>query len=124
MGDEDRETDVILRYRDRQQLLDGGGFGVEVTLAGDRLADFGPWIDEGAPQRAAQRSMQGSQLAIFGSFGFTYGLLALLAFPFLKRYHEGEIGVSGTRAAASSGCGTECWRTSPPGPAAPSARTT
>jgi hypothetical protein len=86
-------TDVTLRYRDRQQLPDGGGFGMEVKFAGDRLSDFGPWIDEGAPQRAAQRSMQGSQLAVFGGFGFTYGTLALLAFPFLKRYHEGEIGV-------------------------------
>lgn len=86
-------TDVDLRYRDRRQLPDGGGFGIEVKFGGDRLSDFGPWIDEGAPQRAAQRSLQGSQLALFGSFGLTYGSLAVLAFPFLKRYHEGEIGV-------------------------------
>jgi len=86
-------TDVSLRYRDRRLLPDGGGFGMEVKFAGDRLSDFGSWIDGGAPQRAAQRSLQGSQLALFGDFAFNYGALALLAFPFLRRYHEGEIGV-------------------------------
>jgi Stage II sporulation protein E (SpoIIE) len=86
-------TDVSLRYRDRRLLPDGGGFGMEVKFAGDRLSDFGSWIDGGAPQRAAQRSLQGSQLAVFGDFAFNYGALALLAFPFLRRYHEGEIGV-------------------------------
>lgn len=86
-------TDVSLRYRDRRPLPDGSGFGMEVKFAGDRLSDFGSWIDAGAPQRAAQRSLQGSQLALIGGFGFSYGILAVLAFPFLKRYHEGEIGV-------------------------------
>ncbi|HXO42981.1 MAG TPA: PP2C family protein-serine/threonine phosphatase [Thermoanaerobaculia bacterium] len=86
-------TDVSLRYRDRRQLPDGGGFGIEVKFAGDRLSDFGSWIDAGAPQRAAQRSLQESQLALFGAFGLNYGSLAVLALPFLKRYHEGEIGV-------------------------------
>jgi hypothetical protein len=86
-------SDLTLRYHDRRQLPDGGGFGMEVKFAGERLSDFGPWIDEGEPQRAAQRSLQGSQLAVFGEFLFHYGILALLAFPFLKRYHEGEIGV-------------------------------
>ena len=97
-------TDVSLRYHEIQPLPDGGGFGMEVKFAGDRLSDFGPWFDEGAPQRAAQRSLQDSQLAIFGDFGLTYGILAVLAFPFLKRYHEGEIGVRrGTQIFLLSG---------------------
>ena len=97
-------TDVSLRYHDRRQLPDGGGFGMEVKFAGDRLSDFGSWIDAGAPQRAAQRSLQGSQLALFGSFAFTYGILAVLAFAFLRRYHEGEIGVRrGTQLFLLSG---------------------
>ena len=86
-------TDVSLRYRDRRPLADGGRFGMEVKFAGDRLSDFGPWLDPGEPQRAAQRSLQGAQLAVFGEYLFIYGMLAALAVPFLKRYHEGEIGV-------------------------------
>jgi hypothetical protein len=86
-------TDVSLRYRDRRLLADSGRFGMEVKFAGDRLADFGPWLDAGEPQRAAQRSLQGAQLAVFGEYLFIYGMFALLAVPFLKRYHEGEIGV-------------------------------
>jgi hypothetical protein len=97
-------TDVSLRYHERRLLPDGGGFGMEVKFAGDRLSDFGPWIDAGAPQRAAQRSLQGSQLAILGDFAFNYGALALLVFPFLRRYHEGEIGVRrGTQLFLSIG---------------------
>jgi hypothetical protein len=97
-------TDVSLRYRDRRLLPDGGGFGMEVKFAGDRLSDFGSWIDAGAPQRAAQRSLQDSQLSIFGDFALNYGALALLAFPFLRRYHEGEIGVRrGTQLFLLSG---------------------
>ncbi len=86
-------TDLTLRYRDRLRLADGAAFGMEVKFAGDRLAAFGPWIDGGATQRAAQRSLQAAQLAIFGEFGFMFGFLAVIAVPFLKRYHEGEIGV-------------------------------
>jgi hypothetical protein len=86
-------TDVGLRYRDRRRLADGGRFGMEVKFAGDRLSSFGPWLDAGEPQRAAQRSLQGAQLALFGEYLFIYGMFAVLAVPFLKRYHEGEIGV-------------------------------
>jgi Stage II sporulation protein E (SpoIIE) len=86
-------TDVTLRYRDRRQVPGVGAFGVEVKFAGDRLSDFGPWMEEGAAQRTAQRSLQSSQLILFSQFGLLYGVLAVLAFPFLKRYHEGEIGV-------------------------------
>ena len=86
-------TDISLRYRNLLPLADGGGFGMEVKFAGDRLSDLGPWLDAGLPQRAAQRSLQGSQVAIFGQFLFLYAMLAVLAVLFLKRYHEGEVGV-------------------------------
>lgn len=86
-------TDLILRYRDRLRLADGAAFGMEVKFAGDRVVEFGPWIDGGSTQRAAQRSLQAAQLAIFGEFGFMFGFLAVVAVPFLKRYHEGEVGV-------------------------------
>lgn len=86
-------TDTTVRYRDRQDLPDGSGFGIEVKLAGDRVSDFGPWMDGGPTLKAAQRSLQGAQAYAFGHFGAAYFVLFLLAVPFLKRYHAGEIGV-------------------------------
>ncbi|HVR08766.1 MAG TPA: PP2C family protein-serine/threonine phosphatase [Thermoanaerobaculia bacterium] len=86
-------TDLSVRYRDRDQLPELGASGFEVKFAGDRLSDFGPWMDEGQAQRAAQRSLQSLQLFVFGPYVVLYLLVALLAFPFLKHYHEGEIGV-------------------------------
>jgi len=86
-------TDTTLRYHDRQQLAEVGAFGVEVKFAGDRWSDFGPWLEEGPALRAAQRSLQSSLLLVIGQFVLIYAFLAVLSFPFLKRYHEGEIGV-------------------------------
>ncbi len=85
-------TDTTLHYHGRDQLP-GGAVGLEVKFAGDRLSDYGPWLEEGSARREAQRSLQTSQLMLLGLLGFSYGLLVVLAFPFLKRYHEGEIGV-------------------------------
>ncbi len=100
-------TDTTVRYRYRGQVPEIGAFGVEVKFAGDRLSDFGPWMEEGKAQRAAQRSLQSLQLFVFGPFAFLYVLVTLLAFPFLKHYHEGEIGVRrGTQLfLLTLGCG-------------------
>ncbi|HEY0781509.1 MAG TPA: hypothetical protein VGE98_03575, partial [Thermoanaerobaculia bacterium] len=86
-------TDLTLRYTDRgRSPLQGGKFGVEVSFAGDRLAGFSPWL-EGGDERAIQREVQQAEFLGFGRIILLYLLLAALALPFLKRYHEGEIGV-------------------------------
>ena len=90
-------TDLTLRYRDRGAVSDDGkragiAYGVEVVFAGDRLAGFGPWKDD-PRERELQRSLQSLQLVGFGRLVLIYFLMLLLAPPFLKRYHAGEIGV-------------------------------
>ncbi len=86
-------TDLELRYPSRRPTPGGGQHGVEVVFAGDRLAGFELWWDGDPHQRQLQRVVQ--QAAFEGAAGLviTYGALLLLAFPFLRRYHEGEIGV-------------------------------
>jgi hypothetical protein len=87
-----RRTDLTVRYEDRRELLPGGmSHGVEVLFAGDRLAGFAPWLDDPA-ERAVQQEIQ--QASFLGVAGLVLVLLtvAVLAPPFLKRYHEGEIG--------------------------------
>ncbi len=67
-------------------------YGLEVTFAGDRLTGFGPWFED--PERAAlQPTIR--QVAFNGVTGLVllFGLLFSLAPPFLRRYHEGLIGV-------------------------------
>lgn len=86
-------TDLSVRYRDRREPA-GGGFthGVQVVFAGDRLAGFGPWLED-PQEKDLQRSFQSLQFLGIAGLISIYALAALLAFPFLKRYHEGEIGV-------------------------------
>jgi hypothetical protein len=84
--------DTTLHYHGRDQLS-GGGVGLEVKFAGDRVSDYGPWIEEGSARHLVQRSLQSTQLMLLGIFVFSYGLLAVLTIPFLRHYHEGEIGV-------------------------------
>ncbi len=86
-------TDTTVRYRDRERPPDGAGFGVEVKLAGNQVSDFGHWMDDGSTTKTAQRNLQGVQAFVFGHFAVAYFLLVALAVPFLRRYHEGEIGV-------------------------------
>ena len=86
-------TDLAVRYRDRRPSpSEGAKHGIQVLFAGDRLAGFSPWYDD-PNERELQRELQ--QLGFTGIAGLVmlYVALALLAWPFLKRYHEGEIGV-------------------------------
>jgi hypothetical protein len=85
-------TDRSVRYRDRHPVLSEPD-GIEVSFAGDRLAGFEPWIDPSPHAGALLRVVQGTQLSGFIGLLGTFGLVVLLSFPFLKRYHEGEIGV-------------------------------
>jgi len=88
-----KRTDLAVRYPDRRNPLAAGStHGIQVFFAGDQMAGFGPWLDD-PHEKELTRSVQS-----FGLLGITRVvwillLAVLLAFPFLKRYHEGEIGV-------------------------------
>lgn len=86
-------TDLTVRYRDRRNPLVGGStHGVQVFFAGDRLAGFTTWLDDPKEKDLAQ-SLRGVNFLFISRVVWTFLLAVLLAFPFLKRYHEGEIGV-------------------------------
>ena len=88
-----RRTDLTVRYRDRWNPLPAGNaYGVEVSFAGDRLAGFDRWLDD-PREKDLVRSIRGIAFLLLGRFIWVFLLAGLLAFPFLKRYHEGEIGV-------------------------------
>jgi hypothetical protein len=88
-----KRTDLAVRYPDRRNPLAGGStHGTEVFFAGDQIAGYGPWLED-PHEKELTRSVQS-----FGLLGITRVvwillLAVLLAIPFLKRYHEGEIGV-------------------------------
>jgi DNA-binding transcriptional ArsR family regulator len=86
-------TDLTVRYRDRRNPLAGGTtHGVHVRFAGDRLVGFGPWLDD-PQENALNRSLRGINFLGLARLVSIFLFAGLLAFPFLKRYHEGEIGV-------------------------------
>ncbi len=86
-------TDLAVRFRDRRNpLLGGATHGVEVSFAGNQLAGFDNWLDDPG-QKALESSLRNMNLLTILRVVWVCLLAALLAFPFLKRYHEGEIGV-------------------------------
>ncbi len=86
-------TDVSLRFRDRRAVLgESVPYGVEVRFAGDRLAGFEPWIEDPDLQERVAR------IGSLGLVSILWILMPFLLFPFvavvfLRKYHEGEIGV-------------------------------
>lgn len=86
-------TDLVLRYQ-RPRLLDREGFlhGVEVQFVGDQLAGMRTWFEDDE-QGTQARALQPMAFLGFGKILAVYVFLPLLAVPFLKRYHAGEIGV-------------------------------
>jgi hypothetical protein len=86
-------TDLTLRYRDRHGIPGShGSHGLEVKFAGDRLAGFEPWIDE-PQERELQGGLRTSLFVGYGRGVVIYLFVIVLAVPFLRRYHEGLIGV-------------------------------
>ncbi len=86
-------TDLYLRYADRRPAPAGVRHGIDVYFAGDRLGGFESWW-EGPDRRSLERVVQQSAFEGVGGLMLTYLALLLLAVPFLRRYHEGEIGVT------------------------------
>ncbi len=86
-------TDLTVRYRDRRGLaVPGVSYGTQVFFAGDRLAGFGRWLDD-PREKALTRSISGINFLNVGRILWIFLSAGVLAFPFLKRYHAGEIGV-------------------------------
>jgi hypothetical protein len=100
-------TDLVFRYRDREAFLGPDyPYGIEVTFAGDRLAGFSAYYDD--PEAAEiQNGFQPVILLNQGWIFVTLILLPVVAVPFLKRYHAGEIGVRRALQIALTviGCG-------------------
>ncbi len=90
----DTRTDLTLRYRARElELGDRFPYGIEVSFAGDRLTGFETWFEdpEATDLQAALRPFQFLEL---GKSAAVLVLLPIVAFPFVRRYHAGEIGVT------------------------------
>ena len=87
-------TDLDVRYKDRRRLpgLEDLAYGVSVVFSGDRLAGFSH-LEEDTQARSLARLLQQDAFASIGGLVLIYLALLVLAVPFLKRYHEGEIGV-------------------------------
>lgn len=86
-------TDLSVRYRDRRNpLTEGRTHGIQVFFAGDRFAGFGPWLDDPQEKEIA-RSIRGVSFLFIIRVVWVILFASVLALPFLKRYHEGEIGV-------------------------------
>ncbi len=83
-------TDLSVRYSYRG--ASDIPHGIAVVFAGDRLIGFQPWIED-PQERQLQETLRGLQFTGLGRLVVIYLFLLLLAPPFLKRYHEGEIGV-------------------------------
>ena len=86
-------TDSTLRYRDRERLLgDERPYGLDVTFAGEELTGFNSYFEE--PNRnAIQAEFQPILLLQQAWIFIVLLLLPLVAIPFVRRYHAGEIGV-------------------------------
>jgi len=87
------QTGMILRYQ--SNALDLGEdypYGVEVAFDRGEPAGFGAWFDDPYLDEL-QGTFRQIQLVNFARVAFFYFLLPLVAIPFLKRYHDGQLGV-------------------------------
>jgi hypothetical protein len=89
-----KRTDLTVRYRDRRSFpgVPEVAYGLSVKFAGDRLAGFSDWYEDPAQRPFQQVFQQNLFAGIAGMIAVFFALFSL-AIPFLRRYHEGEIGV-------------------------------
>jgi hypothetical protein len=85
--------DLEVRFRSSERLLgESIEYGVAVTFAGDRLAGFGSWYED--PELdAARRALQPAVLLNQSKILVLLVLLIVVAVFFVRRYHQGEVGV-------------------------------
>lgn len=93
LRDRENRTDTTLRYVDREQLLgERFTYGVEVKFAGDELLGFAGFFDD------PEEEVLNSRLQSLGLWQIVWIYLPMLivvlvAIPFIRRYHAGEVGV-------------------------------
>ncbi len=101
--DLEKRTDLVVRYSDRVKPLgDRLRTGIDVHFAGDELAGFSLFNED---PNAEQVTALLQPITLYSQFAFfsIFLVLPLVAPFFLKRYHEGEIGVQrGLQIAALS----------------------
>ena len=86
-------TDLTVRYRDREALLGPDApYGFKVTFAGDRATGYDSFYDP-PPGGDGDGSLQLLALISQAWVFLPIVLLPIVAIPFLRRYHAGEIGV-------------------------------
>lgn len=91
--DLDNRTDRVVRFADRESGLSSRlRAGMEVTFAGDQLAGVGSFAEDVHPE---EMTLLLQPIGLMGNVAFfsTFLVLPLVAPIFLKRYHEGELGV-------------------------------
>jgi hypothetical protein len=86
-------TDRVLRYRDRQSILGADfDYGIEALFAGNEIKGFARYFDDPGWE-AFQRTLQTLTLLQQAWIFMAVLLVPLIAIPFVRRYHAGEIGV-------------------------------
>ncbi len=86
-------TDLILRYRERElRLGDRFPYGVQVGFAGDELTGFELWFEDPG-EAELKAALQPFQFLELGKSVAVIFLLPLVAIPFVRRYHAGEVGI-------------------------------
>jgi hypothetical protein len=86
-------TDMNLRYRERDlELGELYPYGVEVRFAGSRMVGYQSWFEDPG-ETALENQLQPLQFLTIGRNLVVLLLLPLVAVPFMRRYHAGEIGV-------------------------------
>ncbi len=89
---ESHSTSVV-RFRHREAVLgDDFPYGTEVYLLEGEPAGFGFWFDDDRVEELEQVIGQ-LQLVGFSNMVLLYVLLPVVAIPFLRRYHDGQLGV-------------------------------
>lgn len=86
-------TVTRVRFRTREAILGADyPYGLEIFFEDSEVRGFAPWLDD--PNRAdLEDTLANRQLVDMVRTMATYLLLPLIAIPFLRRYHEGELGV-------------------------------
>jgi hypothetical protein len=86
-------VDTTVRYPYREQVLGHGiAYGMQVVFGGDELLGFEFYFDD--PNRAQiEAGLQPIVMLENLRFVVLFTLVLIVAIPFLRRYHEGEVGV-------------------------------
>jgi len=91
--DLDNRTDRVVRFADSNSSMSSRlRSGLQVSFAGDQLAGVGRFVEDVKPEEITELLQP---INLFGNIAFfsTFLVLPLVAPIFLKRYHEGELGV-------------------------------